>query len=359
MCSILRRMRDASNRSAGAARWTCPACGVSVDVASNMCGLCLRARPLLPAPGQPLVFEGMHIHFNGVIPRTMRHISHSAEFRMAERHGAVVEEIFDVTRVTHLVYRVGYERSDKVRRALRANIPCLPIDWFLESLMQSRPLLVGPMRLRAVPDASLPTTAGLDLPHHSHPFYVAHGDEYLLEQPSPQGPSFVVPAKGGGGGDRRGADGADAAGGGGALFVYPAPMPPLSVRNCVAAACAAPVRADTSGLFGGIRAALTPHVAATCGGAIAAFQARGGSVVDTHDSATHVVFASDDKKGQLMQDAAAALEAGAPLLLVTIGWIEDSLMLAELLPPVGPYAATAKLLQTLAKRRTRGAAVSA
>ena len=120
----------------------CQSCGITN--ATDLC-VCRRVRPMTRM-GFPQIFTGFVFHFNGIIPRTLRHPSHAIEWRMAERHGAQIESNFDPEVVTALVYRPGYERSDKVRLCVEqypVKIPCLPVTWMLECMLQARRLLLA------------------------------------------------------------------------------------------------------------------------------------------------------------------------------------------------------------------------
>jgi hypothetical protein len=67
---------------------------------------------------------------------------------------------------------------------------------------------------------------------------------------------------------------------------------------------------------------------------------------------THVVYHHTDKKEQTLVLAAQPhkiSKAGKPFLCTSV-WLEDCLLLGELLPPTGPYVPTAKLLTTLQKK---------
>jgi hypothetical protein len=100
-------------------------------------------------------------------------------------------------------------------------------------------------------------------------------------------------------------------------------------------------------------------------------EAHGGRVVvgiDNFGECTHVIYSSTDKKSDLMIDAAAAnakLEqdgvGSTPLL--SSNWLLDGMYLEQLPPPLGPYAASSKLIATLlkkhAKRAGGGSAVAA
>mmetsp|Transcript_6328 Transcript_6328/g.19916 ORF Transcript_6328/g.19916 Transcript_6328/m.19916 type:complete len:103 (-) Transcript_6328:28-336(-) len=90
-------------------------------------------------------------------------------------------------------------------------------------------------------------------------------------------------------------------------------------------------------------------------------EAHGGRVVTGDDAlgeATHLIFSSADKKSDRMIDAAVENDrrekAGlAPVPLVSSNWLLDGMYLEQLPPPIGPYAASAKLLQTLLKKAAK------
>ena len=94
---------------------------------------------------------------------------------------------------------------------------------------------------------------------------------------------------------------------------------------------------------------------------------RGAAALDGLSPATtHLIFASDDKKSNAMVAAVAAMDSlreggarsgpptcNAALVLASLAWVQDCVWLGEVLPVLGEYGASDKLLATLRKRRLR------
>lgn len=393
------------------AAWLCPSCSVEVDAVQQYCTVCLRARPL-SRKGTPQIFSGMRVHFNGIIPRTLKHPSHSVEWRMAERHGAVCEMVFDPATTNLLIYRPGYERSDKVRLCVERyhNIHCIPISWLLDSLLQSRQIHPVLYRLQSVPSVALPTVRGPVLPHHQHPFYVMHAEEYALG-PLPntnggaalqrqksaaammaQDASAIVPAD---------------------LITTPEPVwqsvsiwdaasdalqraqfsdaeqrddddeeEATSVRRTHGSSSGAAGRNGglecfvhllrnnrlNRSLFQGFVFVLSPALrqGETHDAIVRILQALGAAVADPSSTAdvasllvfaTHVLYHNDDKKDPLMVEACQASVTTNPnIQMATTAWIEDCMMLDEAIPITDVYGPSSKLRSTLLKKYERRAA---
>lgn len=355
--------------------------------------MCLRARPM-SHQGYPQIFSGLHIHFNGVIPRTLKHPSHGPEWRMAERHGATCDSVFDPSHTNILVYRPGYERSDKVRLCVTRyqSIPCVPIAWLLDSLLQSRQIHPVLYRLQAVPAVALPTVRGPVLPHHQHPFFVLNAEEYAL------GP---LPGRDAGlkrvpmayqKQDANSALGIDVGVVPDAIWTTCSPIEAAEIAAISLTTAAEgdddndedDVREDkkrrvegsdtTSSssagielftamlrknrlnrtLFEGLAVILSETLLRT-DTAKTVIEACGGAVVprDLMESeANFVIYHNDDKKDSLMIDACKVATGSrkGQLTLATFTWLEDCLMLGELIPALEQYGPSAKLLATLAKK---------
>lgn len=366
-------------RAAKAAEpWQCPVCFVEVLAVEQYCSMCLRARPL-PKSGVPQIFDGLTFHFNGVIPRTLKHPSHSVEWRMAERHGATCATNFDAGSVSVLIYRPGYERSDKVRLCVEKleTIPCVPISWMLDSLLQSRQIHPVLYRLATVPSVALPTVRGPSLPHHQHPYYVLNAEEHAI------GP---LPGKPTSASQRTPASGASLAKVGNVDLPQ---LPDLQDPQWVAFGDVwdAAMAIDTSDkgqdieasvlrskgiellvqassdnrvqpqLFRGVHILLSEALRKDLRVADVIIS-HGAKVSDALDGipmdVTHVVYHPDDKKSPLLIESAFQMgQAGSTLKLATSTWLEDCLMLGEMIPLSGIYCPTAKLLATLQKKRDR------
>ena len=387
-----------SRRSA--LNWRCGICAVDVPADVEYCQMCLVARPL-DRSGVPQIFQDLVIHFNGIIPRTLKHPSHSIEWRMAERHGARCTNVFDPQVVTTLVYRTGYERSDKVRLCVERymRIPCVPVAWMLDLLLQSRQIHPSLYRLQAVPAVALPTVRGSNLPHQQHPFFVMNADEYALStsitaQTLKRQGSSTLTGVATAGGTRSGADGKA-----GIPRTRPVPDAEFEAADVWKAAAAASLSArsvatysivsqteqedDFEGdqarsgqkglelfarqlsgnkcdpfLFRGLKFILSESLA--CDPAVGQVLAAFGASIVTLDpalkdqalvdfisqSSSYLVYHSNDKKRDLLIHAAVA----KPVTLCSSTWVEDCLMLGEVLPVGGPYVPTTKLLNTLQKK---------
>lgn len=333
--------------------WSC-ACRLPNSLSAPVCR-CGRARPA-DQSGWPQIFTGMVFHFNGVIPRTLKHTSHSIEWRMAEAHGARVTGDFP-ERVTHLIYRPGYERSEKVRAALvKHNVKCMPIAWMLDSMLQSRELFENLYKLAQVPAQALPTSSGVMLAHYQHPYYVANAEAFAVpgyDGGGPESAALLSKKEETGAGNGGGGGGADPAG-------FPKMQPIPAVESRVAAS----FYPSTSGnpvLFHGASIFFT--FAATEGdNRERAVEKHGGLVLtNTMEGATYIIYHPDDKKGELMQqavlfyDAKVATGDQQPPALVTVSWLLDCFFLDEIVPPTGLYVPSEKLMGTLRKKAARAA----
>ncbi|KAK7200911.1 hypothetical protein NESM_000150000 [Novymonas esmeraldas] len=376
--------------------WVCPHCTVEQQAGTSYCQMCHFARPQ-DRRGVPQIFAGYVIHFNGIVPRTIMHPSHSVEWRMAERHGASCCTDFDPSLVNILIYRPGYERSEKCRACIErfTGIPCVPITWMLDSLLQSRQIHPSLYRLTTVPPVANPTVRGTNLPHHQHPFYQLNKNEYAIPTSFPPTKNKAVKVK-------------VTAGAGVAYKDLDVPVdmeaaiPPffevepfqyatVDVFDA-AVACAAGTNADAGDdendeiearkdkagieliaaqqasnkvdrmLFSGMTVVLSPslqrHAALImalerCGGKVAEPQ---GSLEKTlRSEVTHVIYAHEDKKADIMIEAAHLIYSDLPgLQMAQSNWLEDCLILGELLPLHGMYAPTEKLMETLNKKYAKG-----
>ena len=372
--------------------WVCTHCTVEQNADATYCQMCLFARPLVRR-GVPQIFAGYVIHFNGIIPRTIVHPSHSVEWRMAERHGATCCTAFDPSIVNILVYRPGYERSEKCRACIEkyTNIPCVPITWMLDSLLQSRQIHPSLYRLTAVPPVANPTVRGTNLPHHQHPYYQINKMEYAIPTSFPPSKSKGVKVKvtSGEGVSYKDLDvPADMEGAVPPFFdIEPFQYTTVNVYDA-AVACAAgtyakaadeendeiEARKERAGiellssqqsynkvdrmLFSGMKVLLSPELQRQaslvlaierCGGKIAEST---GSIEDTiRTEVTHIIYAHEDKKSDIMIMAAHLIDTDLPgLQLAQSNWLEDCLILGELLPLKAMYVPTPKLMETLNKK---------
>ena len=354
-----------------------------------MC-LCLWARPIPNAAARfPQIFRSLTFHFNGVIPRTLKHPSHSIEWRMVEAHGATCAAELEPARVTHLIYRPGYERSEKVRSCItKHGIPCMPVNCVLDSMLQSRALHESLYRLGEVPPHANGIGPGSLLPHHQHPYFVANHGWFELRELSGGSSAASGSSAAVGGGEMTGAHSSfagsfgKAATGGAPRFgpkgVGEAP-PQISAINISEVSLRTsrqkswpPAGAHNRFLFSNMTFTFAQGKLDLDGNPDHAAMAqcvtsRGAAALDGLSPATtHLIFASDDKKSNAMVAAVAAMDSlreggarsgpptcNAALVLASLAWVQDCVWLGEVLPVLGEYGASDKLLATLRKRRLR------
>ncbi|CBZ31032.1 conserved hypothetical protein [Leishmania mexicana MHOM/GT/2001/U1103] len=373
--------------------WVCSNCSLEQTAEATYCHMCKYARPM-DRRGVPQIFSGYNIHFNGIIPRTIMHPSHSVEWRMTERHGATCCVNFDPAVVSILVYRPGYERSEKCRTCIEqhTNIPCVPIAWLLDSLLQSRQIHPSLYRLTRVLPVANPTVGGTDLPHHQHPYYQINKGDYTIPTSFPPSKNKVSKKSAA----AEGANKQDEVPG-----EMEAAIPPFfdtqpfrcSVMSVfdAAVACATGVKTEAvdddndkiesrktkpgieliaslqscnkvnRALFSGMNVMLSPSlqgqtavgmVIQRCGGKVA--EKRESLQATLRNGVTHVVYSHEDKKADIMIEAAHLVSTTLPgLQLAQSNWLEDCLILGELLPLRGMYTPTAKLIETLNKKYTK------
>ncbi|CAJ1035490.1 hypothetical protein, conserved [Leishmania lindenbergi] len=371
--------------------WVCSNCKVEQTEDSTYCQVCQFARPL-DRYGIPQIFSGYFVHFNGIIPRTLIHPSHAVEWRMAERHGATCCTTFDPSVVNIIVYRPGYERSEKCRICIErySSVSCVPIGWMLDSLLQSRQIHPSLYRLTSVPAVANATVRGTNLPHHHHPFYQINKREYMIATsfPAPETKvAKVTKVKE----DAPPTDMEVTTDMGGILPpFFDLQQPQYTVVDVYDAvvACATGMSADTGddendkmevrktkagielissqqsynrvnrALFTGMNVVLSPSLTEQkpllmaierCGGKIT--ENRGSLEETVQSGVTHVIYHHGDKKDEIMVEAAHLIATTTPgLQLAQSNWLEDCLILGEVLPLQGMYTPTPKLLETLSKK---------
>ncbi|KAG5467061.1 hypothetical protein LSCM1_01242 [Leishmania martiniquensis] len=381
----------ANNAGTAVGAWACSNCGVEQAEDATYCQMCRFARPL-DRRGVPQIFAGYSFHFNGIIPRTIVHPSHSVEWRMAERHGANCCATFDPSVVTTLIYRPGYERSEKCRSCIEkhTNIPCVPISWMLDSLLQSRQIHPSLYRLTSVPPVANPTGGGTTLPHHQHPFYQINKYEYSIPTSFPTAKAKAVKAvKVREGVSYKTLDVPEGMQEAIPPFynIEPFHYTTLSVYDAVLA-CTTRTNADFCDdendevearrkktgieliimmqtlnrvdrmLFSGMSLLLTPSLQRheplkraieRCGGKLVSKTASVDEALQ--DDLTHILYTEEDQLCKLMAEAAKLINSSLPgLQLVHFKWIEDSLILGELLPFHGMYTPSTTLMATLSKK---------
>ncbi len=362
-------MASTTTTSSDAKEWSCPSCRLVNSLSTPVCR-CMRARPK-ETDGWPAIFKGMVFHFNGVIPRTLKHSSHSIEWRMAEAHGARVTNDFPQG-VTHLIYRPGYERSEKVRMSIaRLGVKCMPIAWMLDSMLQSRELYEGLYKLTQIPAQALPTSSGVMLAHYQHPFYVGNSDSFQIPGYDGGGPESASLVKknesgGGSGGVSSSISGGGGSGSGGqsgpttdpAGFPKLQPIPEVVPR---VAAAHYPSESGNSMLFADCNFYFT--FAATEGdNREAAIEIHGGKVLtnNTMEGTNYFIYHPEDKKSEDMIQAilyhdneVAKGDEGNPPVFVNVNWLLDCFFLDEIVPPTSFYMPTEKLMSTLRKKAAR------
>lgn len=415
--------------------WVCKVCDVAQTSDKTYCQVCLQAKPL-DKHGIPQLFKEYTFHFNGVIPRNLIHPSHAVEWRMAERHGATCSTTFDPYTVNILIYRPGYERSEKCRECvlMHKNIPCVPISWMLDSLLHTRQIHPSLYALVSIPEVATATVKSSQLPHHEHPFYVLNEKEYAIPtsfavrktkrlavntrngmtirlSETPNLPVYftveplqhtvrdvfeivletIMERKRGKSGRLQGnrAMGANNTVDNGGVGSSSGTQGRNSTHIDVAcddeddagadedeveaytagqnkgiellASQKARNRVDTM-LFSGITVALSPsvqssetitQVLALCGATVVQVD---NPTPDALQSAriTHVIFARQDKKAPIMISAAYLISMKKTRIqLVSQGWLEDCLILGELIPVGTMYKPTPKLMETLLSKYNR------
>ncbi len=306
---------------------------------------------------------------------------------MAERHGAKVTEEMDLDEITHLIYRPGYERSEKVRRAFakKNDIHVVPISWFLDSLLQSRPIHEAMVSLKAIPDTPTPVGKGTVLPHHGHPFYAANAEDYEILTPEEreamkqetEALRQEAASKGAARRETSVVAGSSAAAGGAAggaadMRTVP-PLPqfgPLKTHRTPLAQVQC-----SKHLFTGISFVFSPScetegfplIAKEHGAREVRLQLETSAAPMDLSTATHVVYHNSDKKSSFMLDAVSQLlpsgspasaaapstVAGGAAFLVSQQWFEDCLLMNERIPELGPYTPSEKLLTTLQKKKAK------
>lgn len=389
--------------------WICSFCSSPQRANDYYCTACLYSRPL-DRKGIPQIFAGFCFHFNGIIPQVLKHPSHAVEWRMAERHGAVCSVSFDES-VNLLVYRPGYERSDKCRYCVGSRkVNAVPISWMLDSLLETRQINISFYRLTAIPDFAKITTVGSNLPHYEHPFFLLKGREYSIPTSFPMSmqdklnnsrtitspsksisnlhlshnsavpgfkknisypsddsnpPFFEIPALKLG-----------------MIDVYESALGILNKKKTkvnghsnatdflgdmkeqrgveIIAATQHHGKVDTM-LFSGMIMMLTTsllqdpclqEVLRQCGAKILSYSENPTTLLT--NNVTHVIYHRSDKKGDFLIEAAHVKATKRPgLLLCDSIWLEDCLMLSEIIPPCGMYNPSATLLETLKKRREK------
>lgn len=383
--------------------WNCSICSSSEPLSSTYCSICLFSRPM-DRKGIPQIFAGYSIHFNGVIPRTLMHPSHAVEWRMAERHGAVCMMDF-TSDVNLLVYRPGYERSDKCRRCVESGpAVAVSIRWMLDSLLETRQIHPSIHQLKFIPDVATATPKGTDLPHYQHPYFVLKAKEYAIPTSFP--PTMLdildqrkeqqelenarVTSKN----DSKTKNAANLTEDASSppfydvppltqsmLDVYDSALSTLKSTNNnkstdgefigdrkertgveIVASEQHRSKVDTM-LFSGMTMLISPALASNSSmrellsltGAKVILGDENLSSSALRDDATHVVYHRDDKKSNFLISAAHIKQTKRPgLLLCESSWIEDCLLLGEVIPPYSMYAPSAKLMETLQKKFEKG-----
>lgn len=304
---------------------------------------------------------------------------------MAERHGAVCMTSFNED-VNLLVYRPGYERSDKCKMCVETGVTAVSIRWMLDSLLETRQIRTAFHRLTFIPDVARPTAKRADLPHYQHPYFVLRAKEYAIPTSFPQSlinsveKSSTLPAEG-----YQGSPSGDVP----PVFqvkelsytvvdVYQSAMETINgavkplqdnsefkeekrERRGVEITLSEQYRNKVDRmLFSGLtmlvsstlcKNATAIEVLRCCGATIH----RGDATsLPAFQSFTHLVYHHDDKKSDLVIEAAHRKQHECPdLVLCESNWIEDCLLLGELLPACGMYTPSAKLMDTLAKKYTK------
>eukprot|EP01065_Artemidia_motanka_P041441 TRINITY_DN5371_c0_g2_i6.p1 TRINITY_DN5371_c0_g2~~TRINITY_DN5371_c0_g2_i6.p1 ORF type:complete len:318 (+),score=95.45 TRINITY_DN5371_c0_g2_i6:147-1100(+) len=276
--------------------WQCPSCKQSNT--ASICSSCQYRKPL-PKDGTPQIFVGMRMVFTGIIPRSIPHSSEWKEWQIAEQRGAQPLDSLDES-MTHLIYREGYERSEKVRRALKMkgdNVKVLIADWFYQSVNLGMALDEAPYDLRApqrqLRSAKVQDAAG-DIATNFSKQILQIGMSKPEVTAAPKRVSKVL-----------GADG---------RFQW------LQDRE------------DKNPLFGSVGCVFSAGVPAEDVSLAAKYSVKVLKSVQDADAQYLVCLPGEDPHDPVFT---SAQQLG--LSVVTLDWIHDSIQVQEVLPTAGPY----------------------
>ena len=318
--------------------WKCTTCG-STHTSGVICTKCFTH--MTPDRDKfPQIFDGLRFHFNGIVQKSLLSQSFNKEWRMAVAHGAECTtecDLRSVKMISHLIYRRGYERSDKVRAAcLNPKAFVVPVEWMLDSMMAKQRLPEGDVRLKEIPLRALPLDPNsTSLEHHRHPFYVANHEKF----PEPSAVE-VTRAKTTAKQHQEESKKENSM----------VKVPLLEATNLtviepwpIAAKSQLPVLSGCRLLF----TESCPAQAKEC-------VAQHGAIVVTSEQGlaapglTHLIYAPEDRKSPLM--AQAILAAKSSLVITPLLWVQDCVQAKEHLPNAGPYVIPAKLLNAVKKK---------
>lgn len=288
----------------------------------------------------PQIFTGCRFHFNGIIPKSLLSLSFNKEWRMAVAHGAECTTDCDLrssNMITHLIYRRGYERSDKVRAAcLNPSVFVVPVEWMLDSMMEQQRMPEAGVRLCQVPLRSLPIDlTATSLEHHRHPFYVANHDKFpepsAAEMAQAKAAARVIQETG-------------------SKLQKLAPPPAEPTLTVIepwpvgAQKAQLPVLSGTTILMSDG----CPAEARTCAQQHGALLAPAGEAGLSTPGLTHLVYAPEDRRSPHL--ARAVVMGSASLIIAPLLWLQDCVQAKEHLPNAGPYVIPPKLLNSLRKK---------
>eukprot|EP00759_Apiculatamorpha_spiralis_P014893 PhF_6_TR21657/c4_g3_i1/m.30862 len=324
-----------------APQWKCTTCGTT-HTTGIICNKCFTHQP--PEKNKfPQIFAGCRFHFNGIVQKSLLSQSFNKEWRMAQAHGADCVAEFDVRstkQITHLIYRRGYERSDKVRAAVsNTQIFVVPVEWMLDCMMARQRLPEAEIRLITIPVRALPLDpTATTLEHHKHPYYVANQERF--PEPSvtevAQAKQAVKLAQS----KSKSMQGAP---------IMKVPKPPEVTITSLEVWPKLLPGAKFPPLFGGTRMLFSDGCPAEAKQCAVAFGATlQNPEVGLAPGVTHLIYCNEDRKSPIV--AQGILGGLAALQIAPLIWVQDSIQARELLPNAGPYTIPQKLLNSVKKK---------
>eukprot|EP01059_Diplonema_ambulator_P001019 TRINITY_DN10792_c0_g1_i2.p1 TRINITY_DN10792_c0_g1~~TRINITY_DN10792_c0_g1_i2.p1 ORF type:complete len:318 (+),score=48.16 TRINITY_DN10792_c0_g1_i2:133-1086(+) len=281
--------------------WKCPGC--ARDCNTPTCPGCQYRKPL-SKEGIPQIFEGMKCVFTGIIPRSIPHWSEWKEWQEAEQRGA--QPLNDISQeMTHLIYKEGFERSDKVRKTQRlgCGIKIVCSEWFYQSVSLGVKLDEDPYNL-TLPQKKLIASS-------------VHGTTKELTDKYVDTLATI------------------------SNTIRPSPTAKLTTRPSAALnedgefMWLVPPKQEQP-LFQDCTMVFTKNVPEKIKQLARAWSAKESNSVADADS-SHLVVAPEDEKSSIVKDACQK-----NLAVVSIDWVKHCVQLREVMPGIGPYEITTK-----------------
>eukprot|EP01064_Diplonema_japonicum_P022229 TRINITY_DN3191_c0_g1_i5.p1 TRINITY_DN3191_c0_g1~~TRINITY_DN3191_c0_g1_i5.p1 ORF type:complete len:315 (+),score=39.74 TRINITY_DN3191_c0_g1_i5:51-995(+) len=279
-------------------QWKCPGC--SRDCNTPTCPGCQYRKPL-DKEGIPQIFEGVRCVFTGIIPRSIPHWSEWKEWQEAEQRGA--SPLNEITMdMTHLIYKEGFERSDKVRKSQKmGNVKVVCSEWYYQSVSLGVRLDEDPYNL-TLPQKKLVAASVQGTTKDLTDAYVDQLNNIATKATS-----------------------------GGAAKLATRPSHALSEEGnfmwLVPPQQPQPLFQDFSLVF-------TKNVPDSLKTLAKSWSAKESSNVGEAE-ATHLVVAPEDEKSLIVKEGTAK-----NLVVVRAEWLQHCVQLHEILPTVGPYEIT-------------------